>query len=176
MAKTKKGEMPEEIQAETGGVDRTAEAQPDDVSPAEELQAALDAEKEKFLRLAAEYDNYRKRNIKEREALYDDIRADTIARLLPVYDNLSRALKQECSDEAFYKGVDMTMTQLKEILEKLGVREIEAVGKTFNPELHNAVMHVDDPEYDEAVVIEEFEKGFLLGDKIIRFSMVKVAN
>lgn len=170
MAK-KRDDIPEEKALEAEVVEEAAE-----VSPTEELEAALRAEKDKYLRLAAEYDNYRKRSMKEREAMYNDIRCDTIQKLLPVYDNLSRALAQECSDSAFYKGVEMTMTQLKEILQKVGVTEIPAVGAPFNPECHNAVMHVEDPAYGEAIVAEEFEKGFMLGDKVIRCSMVKVAN
>ena len=140
------------------------------------LEAELAAEKEKYLRLAAEYDNFRKRSIKERELLYSEIRADTITRILPVYDNLSRALQQECIDEAFYKGVELTMTQMKEIFEKLGVMEIAAVGEAFDPERHNAVMHIEDDCYGANEVVEEFEKGFMLGDRVIRFSAVKVAN
>ena len=95
---------------------------------------------------------------------------------LPVYDNLERALKTGCSDEAFLKGVQMTMTQLEKVLEGLGVRKIEAVGQKFDAKLHNAVMHVDDENYGENEVVEEFQKGFTLGEKVIRFSMVKVAN
>lgn len=173
MAKAKKDETPEEIvlDAEAGIAAETPQ-----VSPAEELEAALKAEKDKYLRLAAEYDNYRKRTMKERETLYNEIQSDTIAKLLPVYDNLARALKMECSDAAFYKGVDMTMTQLKEILGKLGITEIPAVGEPFNPDFHNAVMHVEDPAFGESMVAEEFEKGFKLGDKVIRYAMVKVAN
>ena len=140
------------------------------------LEAELKAEKEKYLRLAAEYDNFRKRSQKEREALYSDIRSDTISKLLPVYDNLERALSQETADEAYKKGVEMTMTQLKDIFSKMGITEIEAVGKPFDPAVHNAVMHVDDESLGENVVAEEFAKGFMLGDKVIRFSMVKVAN
>ena len=141
-----------------------------------ELEEALKAEKDKYLRLLAEYDNFRKRSQKEREALFNDVRSDTISKLLPVYDNLARALQQETTDEAFYKGVEMTMTQLKSILEKLGVTEIPAVGEVFDPARHNAVMHIEDESCGENVIVEEFEKGFMLGDKVIRFSMVKVAN
>ena len=141
-----------------------------------ELEEALKAEKDKYLRLLAEYDNFRKRSQKEREALFNDVRSDTISKLLPVYDNLARALKQETTDEAFYKGVEMTMAQLKSILEKLGVTEIPAVGEVFDPARHNAVMHIEDESCGENVIVEEFEKGFMLGDKVIRFSMVKVAN
>lgn len=175
MAKAKKNEASEDRPLDAEVVDVAVEETPE-ASPQNETEMALAAEKEKYLRLAAEYDNYRKRSIKERESLYTDIRSDTIVRMLPVYDNLSRALKLECSDAAFFKGVELTMIQLKEILDKLGVAEIPAVGAKFDPERHNAVMHVDDPEAGEGIVVEEFEKGFTLGDKVIRFSMVKVAN
>lgn len=171
MAKTKKEEVPKEVPLEAEIVEEALE-----VSPTEELETALKAEKDKYLRLAAEYDNYRKRSIKEREAIYSDVRSDTIVQLLPVYDNLTRALSQECTDEAFYRGVEMTMTQLKNIMQKLGVTEIPAVGEPFDPDRHNAVMHVEDPAFAEATVAEEFEKGFMIGDKVIRCSMVKVAN
>ncbi|NMA24120.1 MAG: nucleotide exchange factor GrpE [Clostridiales bacterium] len=147
-----------------------------EASPLQELEKALQAEKEKYLRLAAEYDNYRKRSLKEKEALFIDIRCDTIAQILPVYDNLARALSQECSDEAFYKGIEMTMTQLKDILRKCGVKEIPAVGEPFNPEVHNAIMHTEDPAYGASTITEEFEKGFMLGDRVIRHALVKVAN
>lgn len=151
-----------------------------EVLPKEEevnpLEAELKLEKEKYLRLAAEYDNFRKRSMKEREALYSDIRCDTISKILPVYDNLERALKQETADEAYKKGVEMTMTQLRDIFSKIGVTEIEAVGQPFDPAVHNAVMHIEDEALGENIVAEEFAKGFKLGDKVIRFSMVKVAN
>ncbi len=142
----------------------------------EERDAALSAEKDRYLRLAAEYDNYRKRSQKERENVYADAKADTVLALLPVYDNLERALKAECSDPAFYKGVEMTMDQLMGIFGKLGVEVIEAAGQPFDPALHNAVMHVEDESLGENVVAEEFQKGFKLNDKVIRFAMVKVAN
>ena len=99
-----------------------------------------------------------------------------MVKFLPVYDNLSRALKQETADEAYRKGVEMTMNQLRDILAKLGVTEIEAVGQKFDPALHNAVMHLEDDQYGEGEIVLEFEKGFKLGDKVIRFSMVQVAN
>ena len=140
-------------------------------------QEALADEKEKYLRMLAEYDNFRKRSQKERENIYTDVRADTVTRFLPVYDNLERALKQETADEAYSKGIEMVMTQLKDIFEKLGICEIEAaVGTKFNPEIHNAVMHVEDENLGEDVIAEEFQKGFKLGDKVIRCSVVKVAN
>ena len=104
------------------------------------------------------------------------MKADTAAAFLPVYDNLERALKQGCSDEAFRKGVEMTMNQLKEVLSKLGLTEIPALGQPFDPKLHNAVMHVEDENLGENVVAEVFQAGFMLGEKVIRFAMVKVAN
>ena len=141
-----------------------------------ETAAALAAEKDKYLRLAAEYENYRRRSQKEKENVYSDGKADTVLQLLPVYDNLERALKAECTDPNFYRGVEMTMTQLTEIFAKLGVTPIEAAGQPFDPSEHNAVVHVEDDTLGENLVVEEFQKGFKLGDKVIRFAMVKVAN
>ncbi len=141
-----------------------------------ETDAALAAEKDKYLRLAAEYDNYRRRSQKEKENVYSDGKADTVLQLLPVYDNLARALKAECSDPNFYKGVEMTMTQLLGIFEKLGVKPIEAEGQPFDPAEHNAVDDVEDEALGENVVAEEFQKGLKLHDKVIRFAMVNVAN
>ena len=140
------------------------------------LEEALALEKERNLRLAAEYDNFRKRSQKEREGLYVDVKTNVVAALLPVYDNLERALGQETEDEAFYKGVEMIMAQLKEVFLKLGIHEIPAVGEKFNPELHDAVYHVEDEAYGESEVIEQFMAGFTIGDKVIRHSVVKVAN
>ena len=151
----------------TSGDNNTAEA-----SPAESLAA----EKEKYLRLAAEYDNYRKRSVKEREMIYNDARTGVISKLLPVYDNLERALKNECTDESFYKGVEMIKTQLTETFNEMGVLEIPAVGEPFDPNLHNAVMSITDPNLGENTIAEEYQKGFLLGDRVIRFSTVVVAN
>lgn len=143
----------------------------------EKVQKELAAEKDKYLRLLAEYDNFRKRSQKERENIYTDVYADTVAKFLPIYDNLERAVKQETCDEAYSKGVEMIMTQLKEIISKLGVTEIEAAsGTVFDPAVHNAVMHIEDENFGESVVAEEFQKGFTLGDKVLRCSIVKVAN
>ena len=142
----------------------------------EAAEKAIKAEQEKYMRLAAEYDNFRKRSQKEREALYTDIKADTLMKFLPVYDNLERALKQETADEAYRKGVEMIMEQFKATMEKLGVTEIESEGQKFDPEKHNAVMHVDDENYGENEIVEVFQKGFKVGEKVIRFAMVKVAN
>ncbi|MBQ7894997.1 MAG: nucleotide exchange factor GrpE [Oscillospiraceae bacterium] len=131
---------------------------------------------DKYLRVCAEYDNFRRRSQKEREALYGDVRADVVSKFLPVYDNLERALKQSTEDEAYRKGVEMIMTQFVSTLEKLGIEAIECLGQTFDPNFHNAVMHVDDEEKGENEIVEEFQKGFKMGDKVIRFSVVKVAN
>ena len=136
----------------------------------------LAEEHDKYLRLAAEYDNFRKRSAKEKESAWTDAKASTAAAFLPVYDNLERALKAPCSDEAYQKGVEMTMNQLKDVLTKLGIEEIPALGEKFDPNLHNAVMHVDDEGVEENTIVEVFQTGFKTGDKVIRFAMVKVAN
>ncbi len=136
----------------------------------------LAAKEDAYLRLAAEFDNYRRRTQKEKDGIWGDAKADTAAAFLPVYDNLERALKQDTADAAFKKGVEMTMSQLKEVLAKLGIEEIPALGQPFDPALHNAVMHVDDETLGENVVAEVFQAGFMLGEKVIRFAMVKVAN
>lgn len=153
---------------------QAAEADPKQVEEA--VKAAVQEQEDKYMRLLAEYDNYRKRSQKEKEASWSNAKAETIKEILPVYDNLARALQQETADEAYAKGVEMIMTQLKNALEKLGVEEIPAAGQPFDPNLHNAVMHVDDEELGENVVAEVFQAGFKLGDKIIRHAMVKVAN
>lgn len=142
----------------------------------EAVEKAVAEEKDKYLRLAAEYDNFRRRSQKEKESLYGDIKADVLTKFLPVYDNLERALKQETADEAYRKGVEMIMTQFEAAMEKLGVTEIEAQGEQFDPAKHNAVMHIDDEAYGENEVVEVFQKGFKYNDKVIRFAMVKVAN
>jgi molecular chaperone GrpE len=142
----------------------------------ETAQLALAAKEDQYLRLAAEYDNFRKRSQKERESTWSEAKVDAVKAFLPIYDNLSRALKQETADTAYAKGVEMTMTQLKAILEKLEVTEIPALGAVFDPNVHNAVMHVEDDSVAENTIVDVFEPGFMLGEKIIRFAMVKVAN
>ena len=142
----------------------------------ESLKTQVTQQEDKYLRLAAEYDNYRRRTTREKESIWNDAKAEAAVAFLPVYDNLERALKQETADEAYKKGVEMTMTQLKSVLEKLGITEIDALGKPFDPALHNAVMHVEDENLGENTVAEVFQAGFMLGEKVIRFAMVKVAN
>ena len=166
-------QQPEEQAAEAAAPEET----PDPLL--EELEAQkknLSDQEDKFLRLAAEYDNYRRRSQKEKESAWADSKAETAAAFLPVYDNLERALKQETADEAYKKGVEMTMNQLREVLSKLGIEEIPALGQPFDPNLHNAVMHVEDENAGENTIVEVFQAGFRNGDKVIRFSMVKVAN
>jgi len=152
------------------------EVQSGDVVQADDINDGQTVQRDRYMRLAAEYDNFRKRSVKEREATYRDARTDAIIRFLPVYDNLERALKMECSDEAFYKGIEMTMSGLTEILDNMEVTIIPAVGEPFDPNRHNAVMTIENPELGEKIVAEEYQKGFMLGDKVIRFSTVVVAN
>ena len=173
MAKKEKKteETPIEETVETP-VEETAEAAPE-VNPWEEK---YNAEHDSFLRLAADYDNYRKRTAKEKEQSYTNGKSDAVAKLLPVYDNLERALNQPTEDAAYKKGVEMTMSELVKILNGLGVEIFGAVGETFDPNLHNAVMHTDDETLGENVISMVFQRGFKLGDKVVRFAMVQVAN
>ena len=166
----------EELPQEEAPVQETPETPGPDAGELDALRKALADKEDQYLRLAAEYDNFRKRSQKEKEGLYQGAKSDAVAAFLPVYDNLDRALKQETADEAYKKGVEMTMTGLKDILSKLGVEEIPALGETFDPALHNAVMHVEDESAGENTVVDVFQAGFKLGDKVIRFAMVKVAN
>ena len=143
----------------------------------EGLAKALAAEQDKYLRLAAEYDNYRKRTAKEKESLYNDAKIDTVKALLGVYDNLERGIAQYGDEESPHrKGLEMVFNQFKESLRKLGVETMDAAGKPFDPEKHNAVMHVEDENYGENTVVEVLQQGFTLGDKVLRFAIVKVAN
>ncbi len=186
MSKKEKNTAPQEEEPELlfDAVKNNAEeaTEPDAAGTApsaDAMQALQDALKEKddqYLRLLAEYDNYRKRSQKEKEERWISAKSDTTKAFFPVYDNLERALKQETSDEAYAKGVQMIMTQLQEVLEKLGVQEIAALGQPFDPQLHNAVMHIDDEAVGENEVVEVFQTGFKIGDKVVRHAMVKVAN
>ena len=155
-------------EAEAEVVEETVE-----VNPWEEK---YNAEHDAHLRLAAEYDNFRKRTIKEKDAAYGNGKAGAVEKLLPVYDNLERAVNQPCTDEAFKKGVEMTMTELVNIFNGLGVEIFGNVGDEFDPNIHNAVMHVDNEELGENTIAMVFQKGFKIGDKVVRFAMVQVAN
>ena len=171
--KEKKTEEAVEIQEEV--LEETAEetVETPEVDPWEEK---YNAEHDSFLRLAADYDNFRKRTAKEKEQSYGNGKADAIAKLLPVYDNLERALSQSTEDAAYKKGVEMTMTQLETILESMGVEIFGQRGDAFDPNLHNAVMHTEEEGLEENTISLVFQKGFKMGDKIIRFAMVQVAN
>lgn len=137
----------------------------------------LESVKDQFVRLTAEYDNYRKRTTKEKDALYQDAKADTIKAFLAVYDNLERAVAAPGDEESPHKkGLEMIFHQYQDILKKLGVTEIEAQGQPFDPEKHNAVMHIEDENLGESVVAQVFQAGFMLGDKVIRHAIVQVAN
>ena len=144
-----------------------------EVNPWEEK---YNAEHDMYLRLAAEFDNFRKRTIKEKEASYGNGKADAVAKMLPVYDNLERALNQPTEDTAYKKGVELTMAEFEKIFTALGVEMFGAPGEAFNPELHNAIMHTEDPELGESTISMVFQKGARIGDKVIRFAMVQVAN
>ena len=163
-------EVAEEIVEETA--EETVE-ETDEVNPWEEK---YNAERDSHLRLAAEFDNFRKRTVKEKEASYGNGKADAIAKLLPVYDNLERALNQPTEDAAYKKGVELTMNELVKILNGLGVEIFGNVGDEFDPNLHNAVMHTDDEAFADNTIAMVFQKGFKMGDKVIRFAMVQVAN
>ncbi len=142
-----------------------------------ELEEKLSEENDKHLRMMAEYENFRKRAAKEKESIYTDSLCDTAAQLLPIIDNLERALEAESDKESsMYKGVEMVMKQCTEVFTKLGISEIEAMGKTFDPNLHNAVMHDEDPEKGENEITAVFQKGYIRGDKVLRYSVVKVSN
>ena len=144
----------------------------------EGLAKQLAEEHDQYLRLAAEYDNYRKRTAKEKEGIYANAKIDTIKGMLPVYDNLERGLAQFGAedDDPHKKGLEMIFNQYKEALTKLGVTPIDCVGKEFDPEQHNAVMHIEDESCGENTVVEVLQQGFMLGDKVLRFAIVKVAN
>lgn len=169
-----------ETQAGQPESEAKTEAQSESADPLltelESLKDQVAQQEDKYLRLAAEYDNYRRRTAKEKDSIWNDAKADAAVAFLPVYDNLERALKQETADEAYKKGVEMTMTQLKEVLAKLGIEEIPALGEPFDPNLHNAVMHVEDEGAGENIIVDVFQTGFRSGDKVVRFAMVKVAN
>ena len=171
MAKKNKNEIPEEELVEEATVEETPDVP--EVNPWEEK---YNAEHDSYLRLAADYDNFRKRTAKEKEASYGNGKADAVAKMLPVYDNLERALNQETADAAYKKGVEMTMNELVKIFTALGVEVFGNVGDAFDPNLHNAVMHCEDGSLGENVIAMVFQKGFKIGDKVVRFAMVQVAN
>ena len=167
-------ELEKELTEET--VEATAEAVAEEISEVNPWEEKYNAERDARLRVTAEYDNFRKRTIKEKEASYGHGKADAVEKMLPIYDNLERALNQETADAAYKKGVEMTMNELVKIFTGLGVEIFGNVGDAFDPNLHNAVMHIDSDELAENTVSQVFQKGFKVGEKVVRFAMVQVAN
>lgn len=154
------------------------EGQP--AAPAEDstqaVQAALAEKEDQYLRLAAEYDNYRKRTAKEKEAIYPEAKANTIAAVLPVLDSFERAMEAPCSDEDFKRGLELIRKAFDEVLQKQGVEAFGQVGEEFDPNQHSAVAHQEDDSVGENCIAEVFQKGYRMGDRILRYAMVKVAN
>lgn len=173
-------------ETETAEAEAAPEAEPADdkaeekASPQDERLAELEkqiaAEKDKYLRVAAEYDNFRRRSAADRLNAAADAKASVITEILSVIDNFERALAAECTDENYKKGVEMIFNQYTGILTKLGVTEIEAQGQPFDPNIHHAVNQVEDESFGENTVCQVFQKGYKLGDKVIRCAMVSVAN
>lgn len=181
MAKKNTNETSEEKIQKDANCEETSKEETLSSSEYEKLLKEKDDElnslQDRYQRLLAEYDNFKKRTAKEKEAIYVDSVKDTVSELLPVIDNLIRAIdsfKDKESDEK--KGVEMVLKQTEDIFKKLGVEEIKAVGEEFNPEFHNAVMHIDDDTVSDNTIVEQFQKGYIYKDKVIRYSMVKVAN
>ena len=168
---TERSEFDIELEGETTPAEEATAA-----APEENYKEKYEQEHDSFLRLAAEYDNFRKRSQKEKDSAYTNGKADTVAKLLPVYDNLERAMNQETSDAAYKKGVEMTMQGLLKIFGDLGVEVYGNAGDEFDPNLHNAVMHIESEDLGENTIAQVFQKGFKSGEKVIRFSMVQVAN
>lgn len=144
----------------------------------EALGAQVSEANDKYMRLYAEYDNFRRRTQKEKEGIYSDAYVDALTQILPILDNLERAAQYstEDSEHPLAKGLELTLKSFAETMEKMGVSEIPALGEQFDPNVHNAVMHIDDESFGENEVVEVFMKGYAKGDKVLRFSMVKVAN
>ena len=176
-------EISENIEEDTSSDEEIQEEILED-SPAEEspeekikaLEEAAAADKDKYLRLLAEYDNFRKRSVKEKLDASDNATAKAALEVISVIDNFERAVAAECSDENYKKGVEMIYNQFVQVIGKLGVEEIDALGKDFDPNLHNAVTQIEDENLGENVVAQVYQKGYKLGDKVIRCAMVVVAN
>ncbi len=172
-------EAPAEEKEQT---EKTSKAEKKKLKKAEETVAELEGKlaeaNDKYMRLYAEYDNFRRRSQKEKEAAYTDAYIDALTQILPILDNLERAaaFSTEDAESPLAKGLELTLKSFIETMEKMGVHEIPALGKDFDPNVHNAVMHVEDEQAGESVVTEVFMKGYARGDKVLRHSMVKVAN
>lgn len=173
-------ESTETAEENTEQAEQTEEPAPDPVAELEDkvkaLEEAAAKDKDKYLRLLAEYDNFRKRSIQEKDAAAANASAKAALEVISVIDNFERAMDAECSDENYKKGVEMIYNQFTDVIKKLGVEEIDALGQEFNPNLHNAVNHVEDENFGENTVCQVYQKGYKLGDKVIRCAMVVVAN
>ena len=179
MAKKEKAEItPEEetLEPEVQEEEAQQAEAPEAEAEVPSFEEKYNAEHDAYLRLAAEYDNFRKRTVKEKEQSYGHGKSDALEKMLPVYDNLERALNQPTEDAAYKKGVELTMNELVKIFTGLGVEIFGQVGETFDPNLHNAVMHTEDESLGESEISQVFQKGFKMGDKVVRFAMVQVAN
>ena len=178
--KSKKKDSPddeklkENVELEPG--ENEGESEPEQPSKEEELEKELAAAKEAHIRTLAEYDNYRKRSVKEKEAAYNDSKANVLKEFLPVIDNFERALNADNDFDALKKGMDMIYSNFTALFEKLGVEAFGEPGDSFDPNIHNAVMHIEDEEHGENEIVQVFSKGYKLGDRIIRPAMVQVAN
>ena len=153
-----------------------AEEQVPETDPVAELNEKLEKEHDSYIRLAAEYDNFRKRTQREHDALYGTAMADTVAKFLPVFDDLMRAMAQETADEAYQKGVELTVKELEKVLTAMNIETFGQVGEPFDPNFHNSVMQRDDPEFGESTICQVYQTGFKCGDRVIRHAMVVVAN
>ena len=170
--KTQTEESPETVEKETAAEETADERD----AVIEELNKKLLEANDKYLRTVAEYDNFRKRSQKEKEAIFSDSKTDIIGKFLPVIDNFERAASAETDLESYKKGIEMTVNQLLEVFKALGVESFGEKGEEFDPNIHNGIMHVDDESLGENVISEVYMKGYKIGDKVIRHATVIVAN
>ncbi len=174
--KVKATEEQETVEIPENNEQPANEEKADESCESKKLKEQYDLLNDKFLRTLAEYDNFRKRSQREKDSIYADAMCDTASKFLPVVDTFERALEFECSDAEFKKGVEMIHNTLKEVMASLGISEIEAVGKEFDPNTQNAVMHIEDETVGDDIVVEVFQKGYTMKGKVLRHAMVKVAN
>lgn len=165
-AQTEGANPPEEV----------VEAEAPEKTEADLLKEQLSALDDKLLRVLAEYDNFRKRTAKEKDTIYPQAKADTVEKFLPIIDNFERAMQFDCSDTEFKTGIDMIFKSFMAVMHDFSVSEIGEEGETFNPDIHNAVMHVEDEAYGENVIAQVMQKGYKIGERVVRYAMVKVAN
>ena len=166
----------ENKETSTAGKNKKASPKKEDLLlEIEKLRAELAEKDDKYLRMAAEYENFRRRSREEREATYEAAMADTVAELLPIIDNLERAANYD-DGEKVKEGLGMTLKAVNSVFSSMGIESVGAVGETFDPNLHNAVMHIEDESFGEGEIVDVFEKGYKKNKRVIRFAMVKTAN